>query len=400
LSFSVYIAKRYIFSRSSNNAINIINRIATSGIIVGTMALFIVLSVFSGLKIFSLSFSNQIDSDLKITCILGKSFHISPNQEIQIKGIKGIVSYSKIAEERVLFAYNGKQLVTHLKGVDSVYPRLSDIQKSLLENSKWLQPNTNQAVIGYGIAYSFSMGVADYNSVLEVMAPKPGKGGIDNPADAFNEATLIPVGVYSVNEDLDSKFVFVDLALAQELLQYQSNQVSSIEIKVANKEDESRIIKDLSAIFKNNITIKNRAQQNETLYKMLNTENLAVYLIFTLVIILALFNWFGSLIMMILDKKENLKTLLNLGAEINELRNIFLLKGTLLSVFGGIIGLFLGILVVLLQQQFEFIMITPTLAYPVVFTLENVLIVLSTIAALGFVASFIASRSVNKPFLD
>lgn len=400
MSFSVYIAKRYIFSRSSNNAINIINRIATSGIIVGTMALFIVLSVFSGLKIFSLSFSNQIDSDLKITSILGKSFHISPNQEIQIKGIKGIVSYSKIAEERVLFAYNGKQLVTHLKGVDSVYPRLSDIQKSLLENSKWLQPNTNQAVIGYGIAYSFSMGVADYNSVLEVMAPKPGKGGIDNPADAFNEATLIPVGVYSVNEDLDSKFVFVDLPLAQELLQYQSNQVSSIEIKVANKEDESRIIKDLSAIFKNNITIKNRAQQNETLYKMLNTENLAVYLIFTLVIILALFNWFGSLIMMILDKKENLKTLLNLGAEINELRNIFLLKGTLLSVFGGIIGLFLGILVVLLQQQFEFIMITPTLAYPVVFTLENVLIVLSTIAALGFVASFIASRSVNKPFLD
>lgn len=364
------------------------------------MALFIVLSVFSGLKIFSLSFSNQIDSDLKITSILGKSFHISPNQEIQIKGIKGIVSYSKIAEERVLFAYNGKQLVTHLKGVDSVYPRLSDIQKSLLENSKWLQPNTNQAVIGYGIAYSFSMGVADYNSVLEVMAPKPGKGGIDNPADAFNEATLIPVGVYSVNEDLDSKFVFVDLALAQELLQYQSNQVSSIEIKVANKEDESRIIKDLSAIFKNNINIKNRAQQNETLYKMLNTENLAVYLIFTLVIILALFNWFGSLIMMILDKKENLKTLLNLGAEINELRNIFLLKGTLLSVFGGIIGLFLGILVILLQQQFEFIMITPTLAYPVVFTLENVLIVLSTIAALGFVASFIASRSVNKPFLD
>lgn len=400
MGFSLYIAKRYIFSRSSNNAINIINRIATSGIIVGTMALFIVLSVFSGLKIFSLSFSNQIDSDLKITSILGKSFHISPNQEIQIKGIKGIVSYSKIAEERVLFAYNGKQLVTHLKGVDSVYPRLSDIQKSLLENSKWLQPNTNQAVIGYGIAYSFSMGVADYNSVLEVMAPKPGKGGIDNPADAFNEATLIPVGVYSLNEDLDSKFVFVDLALAQELLQYQSNQVSSIEIKVANKEDESRIIKDLSAIFKNNITIKNRAQQNETLYKMLNTENLAVYLIFTLVIILALFNWFGSLIMMILDKKENLKTLLNLGAEINELRNIFLLKGTLLSVFGGIIGLFLGILVVLLQQQFEFIMITPTLAYPVVFTLENVLIVLSTIAALGFVASFIASRSVNKPFLD
>ena len=120
---------------------------------------------------------------------------------------------------------------------------------------------------------------------------------------------------------------------------------------------------------------------------MLNTENIAVYLIFTLVIVVALFNLIGALIMMILDKKGNLKTLFNLGTEIKDLRNIFLLQGTLLSVFGGIIGLALGIIIVLLQQQFELIMITPTLAYPVVFTIENVLIVMGTIVALGFVAT-------------
>jgi lipoprotein-releasing system permease protein len=136
------------------------------------------------------------------------------------------------------------------------------------------------------------------------------------------------------------------------------------------------------------------------LYKMLNTENLAVYLIFTLVIIIALFNLIGALIMMILDKKGNLKTLLNLGTEIKDLRKIFLLQGTLLSVFGGIIGLILGIVIVLLQQHFELVMITPTLAYPVVFTVENVLIVLSTIVTLGFIASLIASSRVSKKLLD
>jgi lipoprotein-releasing system permease protein len=133
---------------------------------------------------------------------------------------------------------------------------------------------------------------------------------------------------------------------------------------------------------------------------MLNTENLAVYLIFTLVIIIALFNLIGALIMMILDKKGNLKTLLNLGTEIKNLRKIFLLQGTLLSIFGGVVGLILGIAIVLIQQHYELVMITPTLAYPVVFTIENVLIVFFTILTLGFIASLIASSRVSKKLLD
>ncbi|HSN49529.1 MAG TPA: FtsX-like permease family protein, partial [Flavobacterium sp.] len=185
-----------------------------------------------------------------------------------------------------------------------------------------------------------------------------------------------------------------------ELLQYKTNQISGIELKTIKDADEKAIISQLQTIFDNKITVKNRAQLNESLYKMLNTENLAVYLIFTLVIIIALFNLIGALIMMILDKKANLKTLLNLGTEITDLRKIFLLQGTLISVFGGIIGLTLGIAVVLLQQHFELVMITPTLAYPVVFTIENVLIVLATIVSLGFLASLIARSRVSKKLLD
>ncbi|WP_456313754.1 ABC transporter permease [Pseudomonas shirazensis] len=399
MNFPLYIAKRYIFSRSKNNAINIINYIASMGIIVGTMALFVVLSVFSGLKVFSLSFTNEIDPDLKITNTIGKSFLITPDQENQIKHIDGVASYTKIIEERVLFLFKDKQQVTYLKGVDKNYPVVNDIKKKLF-NGQWLKPDTYQVVIGYGIAQDFSMGILDFENPLQIFAPKPGKGGIENPEEAFNKTEVLPVGIYSISEDLDSKYVFADLGLAQELLMYKPNQISGIELNLKENANENAVKSQLQTIFKNKITLKNRAQLNESLYKMLNTENIVVYLIFTLVIIVALFNLVGALIMMILEKKGNLKTLFNLGTEINTIRKIFLLQGTLLSVFGGIIGLILGIIMVILQQQYELIMITPTLAYPVVFTAENVFIVLGTIVSLGFVASLIASSRVSKKLLD
>jgi lipoprotein-releasing system permease protein len=399
LNFPLYIAKRYSISTSKNNAINIINRIASVGIIIGALALFVVLSVFSGLKEFSLSFTNAIDPDLKLNATLGKSILITPEQERQIKQIDGLVSYSKIIEERVLFTFDGKQQVTYLKGIDSLFTKVNPVEKNLF-NGQWLAPNTNQVVVGYGIAQQFSMGLLDFNRPLQVFVPKPGKGAIENPEQAFNQSDLLPIGIYTVNEDLDSKYVFADLGLAQELLEYKPNQVSGLEIKIQKGANEKAVIEQLQTIFNNAITVKNRAQLNESLYKMLNTENIAVYLIFTLVIVVALFNLIGALIMMILDKKGNLKTLFNLGVEIKDLRKIFLLQGTLLSVFGGVIGLLLGIGLVVLQQQFELIMITPTMAYPVIFTLENVAIVLATIILLGFIASLIASSRVSKKLLD
>ncbi|BDB52057.1 FtsX-like permease family protein [Flavobacterium ammonificans] len=399
MNFPLYIAKRYSISTSKNNAINIINRIASMGIIIGAMALFVVLSVFSGLKEFSLSFTNAMDPDLKLNSTLGKSILITPEQERQIKQIDGLVSYSKIIEERVLFTFDGKQEVTYLKGIDSLFTKVNPIEKNLF-NGQWLAQNTNQVVVGYGIAQKFSMGLLDFNRPLQVFVPKPGKGAIENPEQAFNQSDLLPIGIYTINEDLDSKYVFADLGLAQELLEYQSNQVSGLEIKIQKGANEKVIIEQLQSIFKNTITVKNRAQLNESLYKMLNTENIAVYSIFTLVIVVALFNLIGALIMMILDKKGNLKTLFNLGVEIKDLRKIFLLQGTLLSVFGGGIGLILGIGIVVLQQQFQLIMITPTLAYPVVFTVENVLIVLGTIISLGFIASLIASSRVSRKLLE
>jgi lipoprotein-releasing system permease protein len=399
LNFPFYIAKRYLKSANKNNAINIINGIASLGIIVSSMVLFVVLSIFSGLVNFSLSFSNDFDPDLKITSTLGKSYTISTTQEQKIQAIEGVASFSKVVEERALFMFDGKEQFSYLKGVDATFTKVSNVKKSLF-NGQWLSPNTSQVVIGYGISQKLSLGIFDFNNPFEVFAPKPGKGTIENPDDAFVKIGLIPVGIYAVSEDLDSKYVFADIDVARELLGFQPNQITTLELKLKPNADENKVKEQLQILFNNKITIKNRAQLNDALYKMLNTENTAIYLLFTLVIILTLFTLAGAIIMMILDKRGNLKTLYNLGTEVKDLRKIFLLQGTLLSVLGGLFGLSIGVVLVLIQQQFEVIMITPSLAYPVDFLFKNVVIVLGTIISLGFIASLIASSRVSKKLLD
>ena len=363
------------------------------------MALFVVLSVFSGLKDFSLSFSNSFDPDIKVTALKRKSFEISDTQTKKIYAIDGVIAGSKIVEERVLFMFNNKEEVASIKGVDSLYSSVNDVKKSLY-NGQWLKPETYQCVVGYGISDKLSLGLFDFNNKFEVFVPKPGSGTIENPADAFSQTTIIPVGIYAVNDEIDSKFVFADLGLAQELLQYKPNQITGIELKLKPNANEELIKSQILKILNNNVSIKNRAQLNDSLYKMLNTENFAVYLIFTLVIILTLFTLAGAIIMMILDKKSNLKTMFNLGVTIKELKRIFLFQGTLLTFFGGLIGLLLGIIIVLIQQYFQIIMITPTLAYPVIFNFQNIIIVFLTIFLLGFAASYIASSRVSKNLLS
>ena len=399
MNFSLYIAKRYLFSKSSNNAINIITGIASLGIIVGTLALFVVLSVFSGLRVFSLSFSNDFDPDLKIFPAKGKTINISDSQLNKLKKVEDIATFSKVTEERVLFYFKGKEIVTYLKGVDANFTKTNVVSKNLF-NGEWLEKGTPEVVVGYGISEKLSLGLFDFNNPFEVFVPRKGKAIIESEAEAFSKSRLMPVGVYAINDDLDSKYVFCDLELSQKLLEYAPNEISAVEFKLKSVESEANVIAKIKAIFKDTIIVKNRAEQNATLYKMINTENIAVYLIFTLVIIIALFNLVGALIMMILDKKGNLKTLYNLGAEIVSLKRIFLLQGSLLSIIGGIIGLILGIIIVLVQQQFQIIMITSSRAYPVVFSFQNVLIVFATIVTLGILSSWIASSRINKKLLD
>ncbi len=395
VNFSLYIARRYLFSKSSNNAINIITIIAAIGVFAGAFSLFIVLSGFSGLKDFSLSFSNEFDPDLKVFPETGKTLNISAEERAKLEQIEGIAAFSEIVEERVFLEYKNKTHTAFIKGVDPNYRRVNNIDSSLVFGT-WLAQSEFQVVAGNGIARLLSLNTFDYQDLLSIMVPRPGKGQVTNPTDAFNRENVIVTDIYSVNEDLDSKYIFSNLAFARSLLEIDENQISAIELKLSPNANQEMVRAAVATALDQNITIKNRAQLNETLYKMLNTENLAVYLIFTLVVIIALFNVIGSIIMVILDKRENIKTLHSLGASPNAIKNIFFLQGALMTVVGGIIGLLAALLVVYFQLQYDLVMITPSLPYPVKITFFNILLVLLTIGSLGLIASYIAASQSKK----
>jgi len=399
LNFPLYIAKRYLFSKSSNNAINIITFIATLGVIVSTIALFVVLSVFSGLKNFSLSFIRTADPDLKITSVDGKSFFHNDSIEKALVKDK-IAFYTKVIEERVFLNYRDKSHVASIKGVDTNFLYVNRIDTAVYFGN-WLNYGAKHTVvIGSGISNALSVGAYDFLESLKIFVPKPGTGYITNPKTAFSQVNTQPIGVYRLTDDLDKKYVYANLQLAQELLGYKSNQISAIELKLAkgsNLEDVQEVLKNkLGSKFK----IQTREQLNSVFYKMLNTENLASYLVFTLILIIALFNVIGAIIMMIIDKRDNLKTLFHLGTTIKEIRKVFVLQGFILTIFGLFVGLIMAVPFVLLQKKYGFIMITESLAYPVEFHLTNVLIVVLTIVILGFLAAKIASARISKKLVE
>ena len=398
MNFPLYIAKRYLFAKSSKNAINIIARIAISAVVVGSLALFIVMSGFSGLRDFSLQFTNVFDSDLKITPLKGKTFSLSKNHETQLNNIKGLVSLSKIVEERVFLQYRGKNHIANIKGVDKNFKNVIPLDSILFLN-KWFIPNQDEVVIGLGTSQKLSMGVMDYRNLLEIYVPKPGTGQITDPANAFTKRKVVASGMYRVNQDLDSKYVFSDIDFARSLLNLDSTKVTSIEIKLLPNTFEKDVRKKIETIFKEKIIIKNRVQQNDSLYKMLNIENLFVYIFVSLIAAIAIFNIAGIIIMTILEKRKDIKTLSSLGLTISEIRKIFFYKGLLMTFIGILIGLSLGIILVVLQEIYGFVPITPTLPYPVRLELINVIIVFVTILVLGGIASKIAATKVSDKLI-
>jgi len=373
--------------------------IASGGVIIASAALLIVLSVFAGLKDFSLQFSSFVDPDLKLVPTQGKSFLFSEDDVTKLNSINGVASYSKIIEERIIIQSEGKNELATLKGVDSNYLNVTNID-SMMAQGNWISSGSNEVVSGAGIAYNLSFGVFDYLKSLSLYVPKPGKGQVSSPKGYYNSAYVSNVGIFNINEDLNNEYIFADISLAKSLLNYKENQISALEIKLISSTEESEIRAQLERAFPNCFIIKNREQLNDALFKMLNSENLAIYLFFILVITIALFNVFGVIVIMILDKKKSLNTLFNLGTETKSIKSIFFLQGSLMTVFSGIIGVIIGLLIILLQQAFDLVMLTPDLPYPVRLNTLNIFIVLGTIFTLGIGASRIASQRITRQLIQ
>jgi len=400
VNFPFYIAKRYLFAKSGNNTINIITIIASFGVIVGSLALFIILSGFSGFKTFTNGMLDFSDPDIKITANKGKSFLLTDSIISTLKESADIEAHAEVVEERTFLQYKQRDHIAFIKGVGNNYMSITRVD-STLSVGQWLDPNfINTGVVGIGIADKLSLSIFSFGEPLQVKIPKPGKGLILSQSSAFNAANIQVTGVYTGLEEFANKYVFVDIQLARRLLNFKQNQVTSIELKLKENVNHDAFSVALQQQLGANFKVQTRTQFNALTYKVLNTERLISYFIFTLIIIIALFNVIGAIIMMIIDKKQNLKTLFNLGVTIKEIKRIFVLQGFLLTIFGLAIGLLLGVILVFLQKEFSFFMITQTIPYPVEFRVFNLLSVAVTITVLGFIASKIASSRISANFIE
>jgi len=396
LNFSLYIAKRYLISKSKNNAINIISYLALIGIFGTSLALFVVLSAFGGLKEFSLSFANKYDPDLKVLPVESKRLIVNSDINKSIIALDGVKQISRVIEEKALLNYKNKNIPAILKSVDSNFVEVNTIKSSVFLG-QWLDPQRPyHVVIGNGLSRKLSVGILDQTDFLNFIVPKPGKGQVLNPNDAFKKKPTRVRGIFGISEEFNNTYVFGDLQLARDLLNYNTNEFSAIEIALSKDAEISNLKTQIKDIFDQNVNVKTRLQLNDELYKMLNTENLMVYLISTLVLIIALFNLIGSIIMAILDKKENIKTLSYLGANKRQINSIFFLQGFLTTFIGSVIGVIFGIILILFQLKYDLVPITSSLPYPVKLSFSTVLIVLATTLFFGYITSKIASSRANQ----
>ena len=399
MSFPLYIAKRYLFAKSGNNAINIITIIASIGVVLGTAALFIILSGFSGLRTFNYALLDSSDPDIKISATKGKSFIYDNAIKKVVLSSKDILAFSKIIEERVFIKNGEKQQIAFIKGVDDNYTNVVPLDDAL-QMGTWLQKEyTNTSVIGNSLAYKLSAGVESFGEYLEILVPKKGTGFL-NPARSFRSIKTQIVGTYFGTEEFENTFVFVSNVQAQQLVNYKENQFTGIEIKLSPDSNAANFAASIQEKLGSQYKVKTKAQLNELFYKVINTENFVSYLIFTLIVIIAMFNIVGSIIMMIIDKKKNLKTLLSLGATLSEIKKIFVLQGFLLTIISMNVGLFLSVIIVIIQQKFQIFMITSSIPYPVELRGSNFLIVMITITVLGFLAAKVASSRISADFID
>ena len=389
------IAWRYFFSKSQQTVINRINSISLLVIIVATASLMIVLSAFSGLKEFGLSFSNAFDPDYKVLPRKGKVILLDSLSIKKLEKISCINALAPVLEEKVFLSFNEKSQVAFLKGINKHYLSVIPVD-SLVAIGEWLVPESNSVVAGYGIGASMDLGVYDYSNFLNISVPKKSIKGNLNQNPFYSQQAVV-VGLYQISQDIDKKYVFSSISFARKLFQYPKDAYSAIEIQIKPNTSHDFLSQELRKILGENFVLKDRVSQNTALYKMLKTENIAVYLIFTLVLIIAMFNLVGALVMMILDKKPDMKILEAMGVTTNSLRKVFFILGLLISLIGGAIGIVFASLLIVIQQVRPLLFVPGTsLPYPVNWEFENFILVIMTLTILGMISSGWVSKGIKS----
>jgi lipoprotein-releasing system permease protein len=403
VKLSLYIAKRYLFAKKSRNAINIISSVSVAGVTIGTMALLIVLSVFNGLETLVRSIFNTFDPDLKITAAEGKTFVPDSAKLALLSKVDGVACYSLCIEENALLKYGEKQYIAAIKGVDDNYVRVTGIDSSMWDGEFSLRSEQGRpyAVPGIGIANFLGIRV-NFVTPLMIYVPKRSAGPDLNAEDAFVRKYIFPSGIYQVEQEFDSRYVFLPIDFARELLEY-NKEASSIEIRFESGLNEGFIQKNVTRIFGKGFLVQNKYEQQEIFYKVMRSERLAIFFILTLILIIASFSIIGSLTMLIIEKERDIEILKSLGADNVLIRKIFIFEGWMISIIGAFAGIVLGFAVCWLQQTYGIVRLhSESLimnAYPVVLKVKDFIIVPATVLLIGYWAAWYPVRFLTKKYL-
>ena len=397
-SFIFKIARRYFFARSSKTIVNRINRFAFIMIVVSACSLLVVLSAFSGLKDFGLLYTNSFDPDFKVIPKVGKHFVLDGPALEKVSSLSGTSIASLVLEEKVLLANSLNSTPIVLKGVDSNHFLNQQLNDLSLVGVYDIRDKDN-IYLGASVASDLDVVLSEDFSV-KATVPSLNNFSLFN-LSPFSSLFFEIQGIYQISGDIESKYAFTSLSSLRSLINVPSNRFSAIEIIVGDGFSKEVLEEELNQLLPVDFNVVSKQELNPALYKMLNTENFAVYLIFCLVVIIAVFNLVGSITIMMVEKTSDLKILSALGASKNSFSNIFLSLGAIVSFFGSLVGCLVGSIFVVIQGSSPFVYVPGTsLPYPVVLTFQNLLIVFLTVSLFGLAASFWTTRNLDKLFLD
>lgn len=401
MKLSFVIARRYLFAKKSHNIINIVSLISVVGIGVGAMALIIILSVFNGFEKLVLSIFDSYNPDIEITIKEGKSFMAEDASVDELSELPGVLYLGEIVEESAMLTYRNRQHLVKMRGVDDNYMQITGLDTLLLEGEAKLKDGERDyLLLGQGVAYMVNTSIHDIRNFHNLYVPKRGRQTVMHPAQAFNASSNLVAGVFGMQSEFDMEYVIVPLRLARSLLEYD-NEVTSIIVGISNDAKHSKVQKQIESIVGNDFIVKNRLQQQEFLYKIMRSEKWAIYLILSFILVIAAFNVIGSLTMLVIEKRKDIKTLWYLGADKFLIKRIFMLEGIMISIGGAFIGLIVGAIICWIQIEFGIVSLSNQgafiiEAYPVSMKFVDFVLVAATVILIGLVSSVIPVRSISN----
>lgn len=399
LSLAFYIAKRYLFAKKTHNVINVITIVSVAGVMIGSMALVIVLSVFNGFEKLILSLFNAFHPDLEITLVEGKTFSVETLPLEDIKRMPGVITYGEILEETGLLVYRDRQHIVKMRGVSESFVEVSGIDTLLTEGTYMLKDGEiDYFVLGQGVAFMLGANINDYLNPLHLYIPRRGRTISMHPSQAFHATTNYASGVFGIQSEFDLEYVLVPIRLARSLLDHPS-AVSSLALKLDPLANHRTIQSDIQDLLGPSFTVQNRFEQQAFFYKIMRSERWIIFLILTFIMIIAAFNVTGSLTMLVMEKSQDIKTLHSMGASKQLIKQIFLVEGILISIGGAFIGILIGGLIAWLQARFGLIAIQAEGsyiidAYPVVIKFRDLILVALTVFCIGLLASLLPVRNI------